>query len=89
MGSARLWRRLRPMGVSVNTHPEHLTMAEVAAGVWEVSQPIRPTGLLGWRIRRACRRRGGHWWHPTPGSLIDWFCCQCGQECDGWPKDGS
>jgi hypothetical protein len=50
--------------------------------------PPRPRGVAGWRARRACRRSGGHWWHPV-GTSIDWFCCQCGTDRDGMPKDGS
>lgn len=45
--------------------------------------------LQRWRLHRECYRNGGHWWHPEPGTMIDWFCCQCGQQTDGMPKDGS
>lgn len=36
---------------------------------------------------RACRRRGGHFWHPAD-SMIAWSCCCCPATADGTPKDG-
>jgi hypothetical protein len=83
-----MWRASRAMAVTV-PHPPHEVMTEVAPGIWNVSAPIRPTGFAGWKARHACRKRGGHWWHPSPGTLVDWFCCQCGAERDGWPEDGT
>lgn len=50
--------------------------------------PIPGEGILArWRRRRACRRLGGHWWHAE--GMIDWFCCQCGKQTDGLPRDGT
>jgi hypothetical protein len=40
------------------------------------------------RVEKNCRKGGGHFWHPDSG-MIDWFCCNCGAERDGMPKDGS
>lgn len=41
-----------------------------------------------WKARRACRRAGGHWWHPAD-AMIEWFCCVCGADRDGTPRDGT
>ncbi len=67
-------------------HPMHLVMA--GPTFTQPAQPVHPRGLLGWKVRRACRKRGGHWWHPAD-PMIAWFCCQCGAERDGMPKDGT
>lgn len=53
------------------------------------AKPLRPSwGLLRWKVERRCRKAGGHWWHPDDSGMIGWFCCQCGAERDGMPKDG-
>lgn len=70
-------------------HPLHVEwVAPSGSGVWFPARPER----LGWwsqrRHERACRRLGGHWWHPAD-AMITWFCCLCGKETDGMPQDGS
>lgn len=69
-------------------HPEHAAMKE-HGGLWFPAQPLGARGLLGWQMRRACRRSGGHWWHPEVASMIGWFCCACGAVRDGGPRDGT
>lgn len=73
---------------TTGTHPEHVVRVRAGTTGWLPAQPVRATGLLGWKQRRACRKRGGHWWHPAD-PMIAWFCCQCGTERDGMPKDGT
>jgi len=70
-------------------HPEHRHLTQrYEGGPWEAAKPLRAAcGWKRWCIEYACRRSGGHWWHPGDG-MIDWFCCQCGAERDGCPKDG-
>jgi hypothetical protein len=77
------------------SHPAHLNMRQVAPpregnpkGIWDVAFPPEPTGWAGWRQRRQCRKRGGHWWHPAD-AMIEWRCCACGASRDGMPKDGT
>jgi hypothetical protein len=55
---------------------------EVAPGVYRPSQPLRPTG----RTRRFIERRCRHHYHAR--GFIEWFCCNCGKEHDGYPEDG-
>lgn len=66
-------------------HPVHLVVTR------PYNFPVKPLraswGLLRWRVERACKRDGGHWWHPE--GMIDWYCCQCGAERDGMPQDGT
>lgn len=77
-------------------HPEHKVMRQTVKpehtthgkGIWEPAFPIHPKGWLGVKTRRACRKRGGHWWHPADAMIL-WKCCQCGADRDGMPKDGS
>lgn len=45
--------------------------------------------LTRFKRQLACRKSGGHYWHPEPGAMIDWFCCQCNAKRDGMPKDGT
>ncbi len=70
-------------------HPEHLAFVWTWPGLPpHPAQPARPRGVLGWKMRRACRKAGGHWWHPAD-AMIAWFCCACGATRDGMPKDGT
>lgn len=74
---------------SAVNHPAHPHVRQTAQGVFEPVIPDRATSArIRWRTERACRRRGGHWWHPTD-AMIGWACCQCGKPTDGMPKDGS
>ena len=57
----------------LRTHPN---MVQTAPGLWEVAIPIHPTGLLGWKVRRACRDVGGHFFHAN--RQWGWSCCRCG-----------
>lgn len=66
-------------------HPTHMVMAGPTFRF--PAKPLQASGWLGRKMRRACRRRGGHWWHPAD-AMIGWFCCQCGAETDGMPEDG-
>jgi hypothetical protein len=73
-------------------HPPHLHVHSVrhSNGVSEIVDPpprIQGEGIIR-RLRRhrECRLKGGHWWHPE--GMIDWFCCYCGKQTDGFPKDG-
>jgi hypothetical protein len=68
-------------------HPSHRVLTGEFNGV---ARPSEATDLLlRWRVRRECRRRGGHWWHPLSGHPVDWFCCACGVLTDGSPRDGA
>jgi hypothetical protein len=74
--------------MSQTTHPEHPIQQEVAPGVWMPAPPIRDSSWWHqWRRERRCRQAGGHWWHPAD-AMIRWFCCRCGADRDGMPKDG-
>jgi hypothetical protein len=73
-------------GAGVSAHPEHTVHREVAPGAWDVAFPIHPRGVLGWQIRRRCRKSGGHWWHPSD-PMIEWKCCACGASRDGMPSN--
>lgn len=56
--------------------------------VWSVAWPDKEPGRWAqWRRERACARDGGHFWHPGDAMIL-WFCCRCGKDTDGWPKDG-
>jgi hypothetical protein len=60
---------------------EHLAWTQwYPGGPWEPAIPIRPTGLLGWKVRRACRKSGGHYFHAN--RRWGWSCCECGYEDD-------
>ncbi len=73
--------------MSAVEHPEHRVMA--GPTYIHPAKPLRASwGLLRWQVERACRKRGGHWWHPDGPSGVDWFCCQCGKQTEGAPKDG-
>lgn len=74
------------MTTPISHHPDHVAIVHKTG---EPAQPLRASWVLQWRLERACRKRGGHWWHFDPISMIGWFCCQCGAEQDGMPKDGS
>jgi hypothetical protein len=70
----------------IRLHPPHVAV-ERATGL--PARPLQDTSpWWRWRRRRACRRAGGHWWHPAD-AMIAWFCCQCGTDRDGMPRDGS
>lgn len=70
-------------------HPLHLSWVSLVPGVWFPIHPIKETGWWKQRRReRACRRAGGHWWHPAD-PMIEWVCCQCGADRDGMPVDGT
>jgi len=73
--------------VSNPSHPEHTVMRENVSGWWVPGIPLHPHGWFGFKARRACRERGGHWWHPDFES--GWGCCQCGARRDGMPEDGT
>jgi hypothetical protein len=69
-------------------HPEHKVLdtdSLVERNVREPAIPILPKGTLGWSIRRACRRAGGHFWHRFGTHSA---CCNCGVQVEGSPKDG-
>jgi hypothetical protein len=72
-------------------HPPHLQGHSVPGrngSVFIVDPPAPlPTLTARWRRRRECRLKGGHWWHAE--GLIDWFCCYCGKQTDGSPRDGA
>jgi hypothetical protein len=79
------------MATMTDGHPEHVVVTVEPAPGWpaEPAKPVPADGLVQrCRDRRACRRRGGHWWHPAD-PMIGWFCCQCGAERDGMPRDGT
>jgi hypothetical protein len=64
-------------------HPGHRN----TPGAPEPIVPAYPTGWSGFKARRACRKAGGHYWHPSDG-MIGWGCCNCGARTDGMPWDG-
>lgn len=70
-------------------HPVHTRWVSPTPGVWFPERPAREARWLDqWRLERACKRNGGHWWHPAD-PMIEWFCCRCGKDRDGLPKDGT
>jgi hypothetical protein len=70
-------------------HPAHLSWRSPTQGAWFPARPQRLPFLRQLRRQHACHRNlGGHWWHPAD-AMIAWFCCVCGAERDGWPRDGS
>jgi hypothetical protein len=76
-------------GPRTDGHPLHQDWVSPTGGVWFPSQPERLTGWLAQaRRQRTCKQAGGHWWHPAD-AMIAWFCCRCGAERDGMPKDGT
>jgi hypothetical protein len=76
-------------GPQADGHPLHRIWESPTPGVWFPSRPILDVGWWArWKIRRRCRRNGGHWWHPAD-PMIAWFCCRCGKERDGSPQDGT
>jgi hypothetical protein len=68
----------------MTAHPVHENHREVAPGIWDIAFPAHPRGMLGWQVRRRCRKSGGHWWHPAD-AMIEWKCCVCGASRDGMP----
>jgi hypothetical protein len=82
------------------THPEHFVFAGLThSGVWTPAKPLRGSWWIQFKRERACRKSGGHWWHPESQNeryfreglvlaITCWFCCQCGAERHGCPKDG-
>lgn len=65
----------------------HSLRVRAAPGVPEVARPLRdPSRWHRWRQERACRKAIGHCWHPDEMGMIGWFCCTCGGETDGMPK---
>jgi hypothetical protein len=78
-------------GPQEDGHPPHLRWESPTSGVWFPSPPpVRPYELFWrrWAREHACKRQGGHWWHPAD-PMIEWFCCRCGKSRDGMPKDGT
>jgi hypothetical protein len=70
-------------------HPRHLSWTSPTRGIWQPARPVPEGGFLAWvRVRHACLKAGGHWWHPAD-AMIAWFCCQCGKDVDGTPRDGT
>lgn len=72
-------------------HPLHQFWESPVSGVWFPARPaVRPYELFWrrWAREWACKRQGGHWWHPAD-AMIEWFCCRCGKDRDGMPKDGT
>lgn len=71
-------------------HPLHTAwVSPTRGGVWFPAKPAREQRWWDQRLReRACKKNGGHWWHPAD-PMIEWFCCQCGKDRDGMPKDGT
>ena len=70
----------------MSNHPEHKSMMGTHFG-WLPSKPCRATRLLRAKLQAGCVLRGGHWWHPEPYSMLDWYCCQCGAYGQGMPRD--
>lgn len=73
-------------------HPPHLNTHSLPGrnGPVEIVDPPRklPTWWQQFRRERNCRIKGGHWWHSAD-AMIAWFCCYCGRETDGSPRDGT
>lgn len=68
-------------------HPEHIAMTQSSAGHWVPAIPLRCSWWLQRKIERACRKAGGHWWHPHPD--MTWRCCQCAAISDYPRPDGT
>lgn len=65
----------------------HSIRVRVMPGRSEVARPLRDSSWWHrWRQERACRKMVGHCWHPDEQGMIGWFCCECGGEVDGMPK---
>jgi hypothetical protein len=71
-------------------HPLHTAWeSKTRGGVWFPARPMREQHWWDqWLRERACKKNGGHWWHPAD-AMIEWFCCRCGKDRDGMPKDGT
>jgi hypothetical protein len=94
VGGWNCWRlfevAVRP--VPDDGHPEHPVGTPVLGPDGDrVEMPEPPARWKPWwrqwARQRACRRMGGHWWHPAD-PMIAWACCVCGRETDGMPEDG-
>lgn len=74
----------------IPSHPPHTRLIAGADGTWWPEKPVpTPSGYAQWKRMWDCKhKRGGHWWHPSD-AMIGWFCCGCGCERDGMPKDGT
>lgn len=73
--------------VYVKEHPEHTAQQQRYGNYYQPAKPLRASWWLQFKREWRCWRSGGHYWHPE--GMIDWFCCQCGAETDGMPKDGA
>jgi hypothetical protein len=67
-------------------HPGHPGLTPPGEPLPEI--PPEPRGWAGFKARRACRKAGGHYWHPV-NPMIGWGCCGCGARDDGMPWDGN
>lgn len=80
--------------IVTDLHPVHTRLVTLAGperfliGFGVVDLPPETRGRKGRRLRRACRKEGGHYWHPA-NAMIEWGCCNCGARRDGNPKDGT
>jgi hypothetical protein len=71
------------MSVHETAHPRGIMRQ--TGGVWFVARPLRDTSWLHrWLGERRCGKVAGHCWHPD--SYVDWWCCMCSGETDGWPE---
>jgi hypothetical protein len=71
-------------------HPPHCGWESPAPGIWRVTRPDPQGWRYRHRLRRRCRQeKGGHFWHPVPSALVDWFCCFCGKPGEGMPINGT
>jgi len=78
-------RRARP---DWPAHPPHQHWESPVSGIWRVRVGPVPGGWWHrFKVHRACRKSGGHYWHPAD-AMIEWFCCNCGADRDGMPRDG-
>lgn len=71
----------------MSAHPRHRTVVRNGFRFDSPAFPVHPTGWMGFKARRACRKKGGHWWHPADAMIL-WKCCACGASRDGIPLDG-
>lgn len=77
-----------PRHVTPPGHPPHRFEVLPLSRIETLALPEQPRGRAGRKARRACRKRGGHFWHPAD-AMIEWGCCVCGHRRDGMPKDGT
>lgn len=86
-----IWVSLMVMSIPTAVVKRHVTFKHPTHSYG--FRPRRWAGTEGrWdrqRMKRDCRRAGGHWWHCIDPMGTEWQCCRCPANRDGNPKDGT